>query len=113
MALLVAVVREKRGEFPLQSACAGHVHPGRDSGDPRSGRKETNAMAEETVYLELSEEDGGSHKFYELVVAGTQVRIRFGRIGDAGQTQTSDYATAALAQKFADKKDSRESQQRV
>ncbi len=54
-------------------------------------------MAEETVYLELSEEGGGSHKFYELVVAGTQVRIRFGRIGDAGQAQASDYATAALA----------------
>jgi predicted DNA-binding WGR domain protein len=61
-------------------------------------------MAEETVYLELSEEGGVSHKFYELVVDGTQVRIRFGRIGDAGQTQTSNYATAALAQQFANKK---------
>jgi len=61
-------------------------------------------MEEEPVYLELSEEGGGSHKFYELVVAGAQVRIRFGRIGDAGQTQASDYATAALAQKFAEKK---------
>jgi predicted DNA-binding WGR domain protein len=61
-------------------------------------------MAEETVYLELSEQGGGSHKFYELVIADTQVRIRFGRIGDAGQTQVSGYATAALAQKFADKK---------
>ena len=61
-------------------------------------------MAEETVYLELSEEGGGSHKFYELVVANTQVRIRFGRIGDVGQTQASDYATTALAHKFADKK---------
>jgi outer membrane protein assembly factor BamB len=61
-------------------------------------------MAEEPVYLELSEEGGGSHKFYELVVADTQVRIRFGRIGDAGQTQTSDHTTAALAQTFAEKK---------
>jgi predicted DNA-binding WGR domain protein len=61
-------------------------------------------MAEETTYLELSEESGISHKFYELVVADTQVRIRFGRIGDVGQTQISNYATAALAQKFADKK---------
>src|SRR5215469_498341 len=61
-------------------------------------------MAEETVYLELSEEGEGSHKFYELVVADTQVRIRFGRIGDAGQSQASDYATVALAQKFANKK---------
>src|SRR5260221_11291072 len=61
-------------------------------------------MAEEPVYLELSEEGGGSHKFYELIVVGTQVRIRFGRIGDAGQTKARDYSTAALAQTFADKK---------
>jgi predicted DNA-binding WGR domain protein len=61
-------------------------------------------MAEETTYLELSEEGGGSHKFYELVVADTQVRIRFGRIGDPGQTQTSTYATPELAQQFANKK---------
>src|SRR5258708_25260522 len=85
-------------------AAARWIGPGRDGGDPLSGRKETNAMAEETVYLELSEEGGGSHKFYELVVAGTQVRIRFGRIGDAGQAQASDYATAALPQTFAVKK---------
>lgn len=61
-------------------------------------------MAEETTYLELSEEGGGSHKFYELVLADTQVRIRFGRIGDAGQTQVSTYASAELAQSFAEKK---------
>src|SRR5258708_32808892 len=71
---------------------------------PPQATKRRIAMAEEPVYLELSEEGGGSHKFYEVVVAGTQVRIRFGRIGDAGQTQASDYATAALAQTFADKK---------
>jgi predicted DNA-binding WGR domain protein len=61
-------------------------------------------MAEETTYLELSEEGGGSHKFYELVLANTQVRIRFGRIGDAGQTQVSTHASAELAQSFAEKK---------
>ncbi|HEY1351119.1 MAG TPA: WGR domain-containing protein [Ktedonobacteraceae bacterium] len=61
-------------------------------------------MAEETIYLELSEEGGGSHKFYELQVLDTLVSVRFGRIGDAGQRQTSDHATAALAQKFAQKK---------
>ncbi len=61
-------------------------------------------MAEETTYLELSEEGAGSHKFYELIIADTQVRIRFGRIGDAGQTQVSTYASTALAQSFAEKK---------
>lgn len=61
-------------------------------------------MAEETIYLELSEEGEGSHKFYELQVVDRQVRIRFGRIGDTGQMQTSEHATSALAQKFVEKK---------
>lgn len=62
-------------------------------------------MAEETTtYLELSEEGGGAHKFYEVKVQESQVNIRYGRIGDAGQTQTSSFATAAEAQAFAQKK---------
>lgn len=61
-------------------------------------------MAEETAYLELSEAGEGAHKFYEVVTSDTQVRIRYGRIGDQGQTQVSTYATAELARKFADKK---------
>src|SRR5689334_19247060 len=61
-------------------------------------------MAEETTYLELSEEGGGSHKFYEVVVRDTQVSIRYGRIGDQGQTQNSSYATFEEAKKFAQKK---------
>jgi outer membrane protein assembly factor BamB len=61
-------------------------------------------MAEETTYLELSEEGGGAHKFYEVIVRDTQVSIRYGRIGDAGQTQNSSYATPEEARKFAQKK---------
>src|SRR5215469_12018117 len=62
-------------------------------------------MAEETtMYLELSEEGGGAHKFYEVIVSDTQVNIRYGRIGDQGQTQSSSFATAAEAQQFAQKK---------
>lgn len=61
-------------------------------------------MAEETVYLELSEDGGGSHKFYEVVTSDTQVLIRYGRIGDAGQLQTNTHTTQELAQKFAQKK---------
>jgi len=61
-------------------------------------------MAEEMTYLELSEDGGGSHKFYELIIADTQVRIRFGRIGDTGQTQASTHASPTLAQNFAEKK---------
>ncbi len=61
-------------------------------------------MVAETTYLELSETDGGTHKFYEVVCDGTQVSIRYGRIGDQGQTQSSNHATAEQAQKFAQKK---------
>jgi predicted DNA-binding WGR domain protein len=61
-------------------------------------------MAEETIYLELSEESGSAHKFYEVVTDDTQVRIRYGRIGDQGQTQTKDHTSQELARKFAQKK---------
>lgn len=61
-------------------------------------------MAEDTAYLEQSETDGATHKFYEVVTENAQVRIRYGRIGDQGQTQVSTHATTELAQKFAQKK---------
>ena len=60
-------------------------------------------MAEETIYLELSEETG-AHKFYEVVTTDTQVRVRYGRIGDQGQAQINNHATPELASKFAQKK---------
>lgn len=55
-----------------------------------------------SVYLELS--DGQSHKFYEVRVDGAAVTIRYGRIGTAGQSSTSTYATAEKAQTEATKK---------
>lgn len=61
-------------------------------------------MAEEKTYLELSESDGASHKFYEVVVNGTQVSIRYGRIGDQGQTQVKTYPTPEKAKTDANKK---------
>ncbi|MFM6156494.1 MAG: WGR domain-containing protein [Cuspidothrix sp.] len=61
-------------------------------------------MAEEKAYLELSQGDSGSHKFYEVVVNDTQVTIRYGRIGDTGQTQSKTYPTPEKAQAEAKKK---------
>jgi predicted DNA-binding WGR domain protein len=61
-------------------------------------------MEETKTYLELSENDGGSHKFYEVSVADTQVTIRYGRIGDEGQTKVSSFATPEKAQADATKK---------
>jgi len=61
-------------------------------------------MAEEKTYLELSETDGSSHKFYEVIVKESQVTIRYGRIGDSGQTQTKTYPTPDKAIADATKK---------
>jgi predicted DNA-binding WGR domain protein len=61
-------------------------------------------VAAEKTYLELSEEQGASHKFYEITVEGTQITIRYGRIGDRGRFQTSNYPTPEKAQAAAQKK---------
>ncbi|MFI9413313.1 WGR domain-containing protein [Nocardia gamkensis] len=57
-----------------------------------------------TTYLELSEDSGTAHKFYEVIVAGTQVSVRFGRIGEQGQTKVSSFATEEKARAAAAKK---------
>jgi predicted DNA-binding WGR domain protein len=61
-------------------------------------------MPEEKTYLELSEASGSSHKFYEVIVQDNQLTIRYGRIGDYGQTQTKAYATSDKAKAEASKK---------
>ena len=60
-------------------------------------------MAEQRTYLELSEADGGSHKFYEVVMDGSSVTIRYGRIGDEGQRKTTKYKNPAEAAAEAQK----------
>ncbi|MEO3755236.1 WGR domain-containing protein [Streptomyces sp. B6B3] len=57
-----------------------------------------------TTYLELSQDGGGAHKFYEVAVDHQVVTVRYGRIGAAGQTQTQTFSTAAKAQAAAAKK---------
>lgn len=61
-------------------------------------------MAEERTYLELSEDEGVAHKFYEVVVNGAELKIRYGRIGNAGQTQEKTLATPEKAKAEAEKK---------
>ena len=61
-----------------------------------------------TTYLELSEESGGAHKFYEVSHTATEVTISFGRIGEPGQTRAATYPTvekaaAAAARKVGEK----------
>jgi predicted DNA-binding WGR domain protein len=45
---------------------------------------------------------GTSAKFYEVVVAGSSVTVRYGRLGTDGQTLTKSLADAATAQRHAD-----------
>jgi outer membrane protein assembly factor BamB len=61
-------------------------------------------MSEEITYLELSEAGGSAHKFYEVIVNGAELSIRFGRIGDPGQKQVKTLADAAQASVEAQKK---------
>lgn len=56
------------------------------------------------TYLELSEDEGSSHKFYEVIVDGLSVNIRYGRIGDNGQSSSSAFTSEAEALAFAAKK---------
>ncbi|MFF4712818.1 WGR domain-containing protein [Streptomyces eurythermus] len=57
-----------------------------------------------TTYLELSQEGGGAHKFYEVTVDGRVVTVRYGRIGAAGQTQTTTFPTEEKARAAAERK---------
>lgn len=45
---------------------------------------------------------GTSAKFWECVVVGNQVTVRYGRLGTDGQTQTKDFSSPESAQKHAD-----------
>lgn len=53
-----------------------------------------------TRWFEYSE--GNSNKFWECVVTGTEVIVRWGRIGTQGQSQTKSFATTAKAEKHAE-----------
>ncbi|MDJ0381384.1 WGR domain-containing protein [Streptomyces sp. G-G2] len=61
-------------------------------------------MARETTYLELSQDGGGAHKFYEVTVEGTAVSVHYGRIGADGQQQNSSFPTVEKARAAAAKK---------
>ncbi|MFE9254524.1 WGR domain-containing protein [Streptomyces sp. NPDC006879] len=64
----------------------------------------SNSASGERTYLELSQDGGGAHKFYEVVVEGTSVTVRYGRIGADGAIQTSSFPTAEKARAAAAKK---------
>ncbi|WP_354641054.1 WGR domain-containing protein [Kitasatospora camelliae] len=62
------------------------------------------AVEEQVTYLELSEETGSAHKFYEVRLAGTDLTITYGRIGEGGQARSTSYPTPEKAAAAAAKK---------
>ncbi|MGH8880071.1 MAG: WGR domain-containing protein, partial [Stackebrandtia sp.] len=61
-------------------------------------------MTDDHTYLELSEDSGPAHKYYEVTVIGTRVSISYGRIGTGGQERVSDFPTVEKARVAARKK---------
>jgi outer membrane protein assembly factor BamB len=59
---------------------------------------------EERTYLELSQDEGTAHKFYEVIVNGTLLKIRYGRIGTDGQSSEKTFSTEEKARAEGDKK---------
>lgn len=47
--------------------------------------------------------DDKSHKYWEITIAGTDVTVRYGRIGTPGQTQAKSFPDIAAATKHLDK----------
>ncbi len=56
------------------------------------------------TYLELSQDEGTAHKFYEVIVDNTVLKIRYGRIGTDGTTSSKDFSSPDAAIKEAEKK---------
>ena len=61
-------------------------------------------ITQSKTYLELSEDSGTAHKFYEVIVADKDVTIRYGRIGTEGTTKTKTHPSPEKAQADATKK---------
>ena len=56
------------------------------------------------IYLELSQENGSAHKFYQINIKHNTVEINYGRIGLKGSTQVKTLSSFEEAKLFADKK---------
>lgn len=48
-------------------------------------------------------QEGTSHKFWEVYVAGDTLAVRFGKVGTQGQTQTKEFKSEDAAQRAAEK----------
>ncbi|MGE5194209.1 MAG: WGR domain-containing protein [Deltaproteobacteria bacterium] len=60
------------------------------------------AAAESGVKRYFEFVEGTSSKFWEISVSGSDVTVRFGRIGSNGQTKTKSFADESAAREHAD-----------
>ena len=58
----------------------------------------------DNIYLELSEDNGSSHKFYKITIDGANLTINYGRIGTPGQTMVKSFNSHELAASFSQSK---------
>jgi DNA ligase 1 len=63
--------------------------------------KTTDQPAHAARYFEF--DDGKSQKFWEITHSATEVTVRYGRLGTAGQTKTKAFADAAAAARHCEK----------
>lgn len=61
------------------------------------------ATASSTGVRRFEFSEGSSHKFWEVSVRGTEVTVRFGRIGTQGQAQVKSFADDAAASEHVEK----------
>jgi predicted DNA-binding WGR domain protein len=71
------------------------------SEEPAANAGSTGNAVSVKRYFELVA--GSSAKFWEIEMRGTDVSVRYGRIGSAGQTSEKSFADTAAAQKHAEK----------
>lgn len=73
------------------------------SKSPQLSEKKEASVPSTTTSRRFEFVEGASRKFWEVAINGTDVTVRFGRIGTTGQTQTKSFPDGAAATKHADK----------
>ena len=71
---------------------------------PKKTTAVTGTKKESAVGARMFEfSDGKSNKFWEIAVEGTDVTVRYGRMGSDGQTKTKSFADEDAANAHAEK----------
>jgi predicted DNA-binding WGR domain protein len=91
---------DKEPEPPKKASKTTKAGPTKSTSAPTKVAKSSES-SENKSYLECVE--GGSSKFYEITLSGTEVNSRYGKIGTSGQTTSKSFDTVEKAKAFYDK----------